>query len=241
MKTEINRYIHEGIPVVEYTNNDSDKLIYVNHGIFGNKDQVMLLVGKALLRAGYRVVAIDAAKHGDRQEPPFDDKNNKNARVEMFDVVHRSAHDILKIHHDIYAENYASFDALGISMGGYTVYYLAMQSQAIDTIVAMISSPSFFASGIADLLGEKSTLDQRQKQELERQVRAIDPAQQPEEIRAKRIIALNGSNDTVVPPEHAQTFKNDNPQLPVQVELFDTAHQISQAMTDRAIQLLQTR
>ena len=241
MKTNIFRYTHKGIPVLEYSSDEAKRLIFVNHGIFGDKDKGMMLVGKALLRAGYHVVAIDASRHGERGEAPFSNRDRPWARFYLFDVVSETTRDLLSLYEDKYADTFETFDVLGISMGGYVAYYLSMQTTHLDTVVALISSPDFSASCHAGLLEEVAKEYPDEAKDKKLKIQAMDPALSSEEITAKRIIAFNGKFDEVISYEHTKRFKENNPAINMKFELFDTEHKINQAMVDRAVKHLQNQ
>ncbi len=231
MKTSINRYTHKGIPTLEYSQPGNDRLIFVNHGIYGNKDQAMKLVGMTLVKLGYTVVALDAAKHGQRAEAPYKERSDHTlSRLYMFDVVKQTSDDILTLYQDKYRDKHDSFDVLGFSMGGYVTYYTASQSQRIKTIIPIISSPAFSKSNVWELPTDYKEKYQEEANEIYQRIQAMDPALHPEELVFDRAIILSGEHDQTVPKETTETFINDNPEFNIFYEVFDTGHQMVPAM-----------
>ena len=238
MKIDIERYEHDGIPVLVYSLGGYDKLIFVNHGLFGNKDTVMKLVGPTLVRLGYKVVSIDAYKHGERGQHPYKDMADETlSELHIFDVVRQTASDLLKIRDEKYPE-FEHFDVLGISMGGYLAYYLATLTADIRHLIPIISSPAFMKSRVFDSPDEHQNIDSTEIEAVKKRIERMDPSFQPEELSFEKAIVFNGKHDTTVPPEHTETFIRDNPEMNIHYERFDTGHQMVPAMQERLAELL---
>ncbi len=235
MKVNINTYTHEKIPVIEYVPDKPKKLIFINHGIYGSKDRLMHLLGMPLANIGYHVVAIDADKHGTRSQEPFASRDEKKANLFMFDVIKKTANDIIRLYEDKYLDAFSTFDVLGISMGGYTAYYLTLLSDQITTVIAMISSPNFSASLKLDFAETQKKSLEEEIERVRNTVMTMDPALRPHEIRAQKIIALNGNNDSIVPKRHTEKFFEDNPEIPHIHKVFDTGHRITRPMSEYMI------
>jgi len=238
MKIDMNRYTHKGIPVLEYSDQNSKKLIVINHGIYGNKDSAIKLVGTTLVKLGYKVVALDAYKHGQRGEKPYVDRSDETlSLLYIFDIVKQTVNDILTLKKDLY-NDFDSYDVLGISMGGYVTYYLTTQTDQIDTAIPIISSPKFSQDRIFDVPKSYQEKYDKEIKRLKKDVFAMDPSNAVEDMAFKRLIAFNGKIDDVVPPNHTENFIQENPELNIIYETFDTGHQMVPKMQERLKDLL---
>ncbi len=240
MKIDMNRYSHKGIPVLEYSTKASKTLIFINHGIYGNKDSAMKLVGTTLVKLGYKVVAIDAFKHGQRGEAPYATRSDDTlSLLYIFDIVKQTANDILTVKSDCYNQ-YETYDVLGISMGGYVSYYLTTQTDEIDTVIPIISSPKFSQERIFEVPKPYQDKYEKEIKRLKKDVMAMDPSNAVEDMTFNKMIAFNGKNDDVIPSYHTQNFIQDNPELNIIYETFDTGHQMVPKMQERLKDLLKT-
>ena len=225
--------MHKGIPVLEYDVKGSDKLIFINHGIFGNKDRAMKLIGSPLVKQGYKVVAIDAYKHGERSTAPYKDKVDETlSMLYIFETVKQTTLDIMSLKKDLYDE-YKQYDVLGISMGGYVAYYLASQTTEVNTVIPIISAPVFSQPRFFDLPSEYQDDYTKEATRLKNMALAMDPALHPEELSFKKIIAFSGKHDDVIPFSYTDTFIKENPDFDITHELFNTGHQMVPPMQKR--------
>lgn len=241
MKTNVTKTTYKGIPMMMYDNEKAHRLIFINHGIYGTKEKIMHLIGPQLVKLGYRVVAVDAYKHGERLEEPYASKNSFLARLRIFSVVKRTSEDILKIYHQKFAEEHEDFDVLGISMGGYISYYLTTQTQHLNTFVALISSPAFSKEKVHELPASFNGEFLQEAQEVKTFVEEIDVSKRPEAMQFKQGIALNGEIDDLIPAEYTETFLQQNPDLPIIFKTYNTGHKITKAMSDEVLTLLKKR
>ncbi len=229
MKVNIERFTHQSIPVLSYTPPNADKLIFINHGIYGSKEIIMQLIGMPLTKIGYKVVAIDAYMHGDRVQEPIKSRG-EHARSKMLEVVKQTATELIRLHEDLYLEDYPRYDVLGLSMGGLLAYYLTTITSSIDYVVALISTPNFQTIDF-----KNETTDSESKMTIERLIKDMDPAQHIAQMRFKKIMAFSGKNDTVIPYHHTDDFIQQHPKLPMIHETFDTDHSLNPKMAERVV------
>ncbi len=240
MKTTILKRTLEGIDTLEYTSKKADKLMFLQHGIHGNKQKIMHLLGLSFVKLGYHVIAIDAAKHGSRLEEPFASKDEDLCELDTMNVVKTTALDIRAIHDNHFKKEFAAFDIIGVSMGGLIGYYLSTITDRIDQLVAMISSPDFKAAALYKFPPERRAKYPEKSAEAERLVDAMNPAERTEEMTFNRLIMVSGEHDRVIPYSHSERFKQDNPDRDIIFTLYDTDHSIVKAMHDDILRWLKT-
>ncbi len=241
MKINITEGQHKNIPYLIYDSEAARRLIFINHGIYGSKEQVMHLLGPQLVKLGYQVVAIDAYKHGKRIEEPYASKDKVLSRLRIFGVVKQTTKDILTLFKDKFNHRYQTFDALGVSMGGYTAYYLTTQTTHLDTFVAMISSPAFSKAKVHELPKDYSKELQKEAKEVENLVASMDVSNSVEDMQFKHGIALNGTLDELVPMKHTKDFIERHPDLPMVFKTYDTEHKLTKSMSEDMLSLLKKR
>ena len=237
MKTTINRRSLNGLEVLEYTSEKAEKLMFLQHGIYSNKTKVMALLAISFVKIGYRVIAVDAYKHGSRSEEPFTSKDEDLAALETMEVVKRTALDIRQLYIDYFENEYKTFDIVGISMGGLIAYYLATLTKRINTVVALISSPKFMQAAEYTFPKEKQEKYPESK-EAKQLTKRMDPSTNPRQLSFKRLIMMNGVEDTVIPIEQSLKFYEDNPNLNIIFKSYETTHKITIEMHEDLISLL---
>ncbi|MFW5893379.1 MAG: alpha/beta hydrolase, partial [Bacillota bacterium] len=231
MKTAIESGTHQGIPYKTYAHPRPKRLIFINHGVFGNKERILTLFGIQLAKIGYKVVAIDASRHGERGEAPFSPRDEEEAYRQIFDVVRETSEDILLMYHGLYDKDYPDFDILGLSMGGYVAYHMTTITDHVKTLVTMISSPDFIP-------GAKGRgIDARAMRSIE----TMNPARNVSRMHFKNGLALLGENDGVIDKAETFTFAKENPGLPLEVRTYDTGHQANQAMQEDTLEFLKKK
>ncbi len=229
MKVDIDRFTHEGIPVLTYTPPNANKLIFINHGIYGSKDIIMQLIGMPLAKIGYKVVALDAYLHGDRVEEPIKSKG-ESSRLKMLEVVKHTATDLIRLHEDLYLDTYPRYDVLGLSMGGLLAYYLTTITANIEYVVPLITTPNFKTINF-----NTDDLDSETQMALESDINQMDPASHTANMQFKKFFAFSGKHDEVIPYHHTDAFIEANPDLNMIHETFDTNHSLNPKMAERVI------
>lgn len=237
MKTIIHKNTYNTIDALEYTSKDAHKLVFLQHGIYGNKEKSMNLLGVSLVKIGYHVIAIDAYKHGSRSEEPFASKDEDQSTLETMDVVKHTAKDIVDIYQDHFQEHYPQFDIIGISMGGLMAHYITTITDAINTSVALISSPLFLEAADYTFPEEKRK-DYPESEDIRKDIEVMDPSKQTNKMTFNRLIMLNGKHDTTIPTDQSEQFYLDHPELNIIFKTFDTDHKISHAMHETLLDLL---
>ncbi len=238
MKIERESFLHNDVPVALYSAKSSKRLMFVQHGIFGNKEKVLKLLGPSLVKIGYTVVAVDAKKHGERREEPFASRDKIHAELELFDIVEHTAEDILAIYSDCFSKRFDRFDILGVSMGGYIAYNVAVKTDKIRNLIALISSPNYAESAFN---GFREADYEKHKQRIEkekRKIKKMDPSEQSEKLRFERAILMNGKQDDVISPIYTQRFVEDHPNKNIVFRLYDTGHRIVRPMHEDLLELL---
>lgn len=234
MKTEITEFTFKSIPVKVYSHPNPKRLIFINHGIVGSKERIQTMFGVNLARLGYEVVAIDACKHGERGEAPFKPYDEQGAMKELFDIVKKTSEDVMRLYHAKYKATYPVFDILGVSMGGYVAYYTATQTDHVEYLIPIISSPDFtkglhheenydFEAGVLD------------------KVASMNPADHPERFKFKEACALVGGKDDLIPKAHTESFVKNNDALPIDFRVYDTPHKVTPRMQEDIVAFLKAR
>ncbi|MFW6298602.1 MAG: serine aminopeptidase domain-containing protein [Bacillota bacterium] len=231
MKIAIENGVYQGIPYKTYAHPEPERLIFINHGVFGNKERVLTLFGSQLAKIGYKVVAIDASRHGERGESPFSPRDEEEAFKHIFDVVKETSEDILLMYHALYEKDYSDFDILGLSMGGYVAYHMTTITDHVKTLVTMISSPDF-------LPGAKNRgIDPRTLRTIE----SMNPASNVSKMRFKHGLALVGEYDEAIKKTETFGFLEKNPDLPLEARTYHTGHQATQAMQEDTLEFLRQK
>ena len=220
MKADIESGTYQGIPYKIYAHPEPERLIFINHGVYGTKERILTMFGMTLAKLGYTVIAIDASKHGERGEAPFSPRDNAVALSHLFDVVEKTSEDIRLFYHGRFADTFDSFDILGISMGGYVAYHMTTVSDKVRALITMISSPDFTAGA------KDSDLTEREIRAIE----TMDPSKHVHKMHFEAGLALVGDRDTLIAKAQTYDFVQAHPELPLQVKTYDTDHQVVHAM-----------
>lgn len=228
MKADIESGTYKGIPYKIYAHPEPKRLIFINHGVYGTKERILTMFGMTLAKHGYKVVAIDAAGHGERGRPPFSPRDDSKAFKEIFDIVETTSQDIRLLYHGIFKREFPVFDILGISMGGYVAYHLVTVSNRVRALITMISSPDFTTDA------EEIGLAERERLAVER----MDPARHVSKMRFEHGFALIGKRDTLIPPSRTYDFEGAHPDIPLKVRAYDTDHQVVRKMQEDIVEFL---
>ncbi len=228
MAVTIKKEKYRGIPYLVYEGENPNRLIFVQHGIYGNKEKSMHLMGVPLADAGYMVVATDAQMHGERGEYPFLEKTPPIGGMTMPHIIHPTAQDILTLFEAKFTQ-YDSFDYLGISMGGIIGYHLLTLTDQVDQFYGVITTPDY--QSLIDMAPESRKEEYPEMAEkAQRKMRALNPALRFEEMRFGSIKMFHGSSDDVVPISGVQAFYDAHHNEKVSLEIYDTDHHIIKPM-----------
>lgn len=156
------------------------------HGFTGSKE-VQRAEGRSLARRGYLSVITDAADHGARRAPDFDQRfagHSEASEKAFFEIVKRTTAELGAIRAALIEEGLAlpgRLGVCGISMGGAVLFGALAAGVQFDAAVAMISTPHW------KQVGES-------------------PHEHPERFFPTPLLLQTAGADTVVPPEGARTF-----------------------------------
>lgn len=228
MSVEIDQGIHKGIPYLAYKGKNAKRLIFIQHGIYGNKEKWMQVMGVPFANLGYHVVATDARKHGERKEAPFLEPNYPLGELHIHQVIPDSARDIEVLFHDKFSM-YDTTDYLGISMGGMIGYQLLTMSDIVDIFYGVITTPdlrSLFEATQPQVIADFP----QEHHAIEKAIETLNPAAFATKMSFGAIHMFHGDKDDVVPIESVERFFNTHASWPITLETFKTDHQITPSM-----------
>ena len=228
MGINIEKATYAGIPYLTYANETSNRLLFVQHGIYGNKEKSLNLLGVPFANAGYTVVATDARMHGERGEYPFIEKTQPIGEMTMPHIIHDTAQDIIRLFEDRFS-HFETFDYLGISMGGIIGFHLLTLTRSVDQFYGVITTPDY--QSLVDLAhpshrAEYPELSLKARAKME----ALNPALRPEEMHYQAIKMFHGVDDDTVPLSGVQAFYDAHASNAVSLETFPTDHHITKPM-----------
>lgn len=183
-------------------------IVFFNHGLGGNKEQV-ISYAKKIADAGYVAVIQDCAGHGETVS---------DETLDFFDMIQSTAlgcMDILRFYDGSGQVDSSRYAVCGISMGGMVALYLGAYSENRPQAVATICSTPDFAS----LLGSKeiyvqstegalsSIDDEEQRKELIMAMAINSPDQNMEQLLQIPILLINGTADEIVPVAGIRSFE----------------------------------
>lgn len=238
MSVKIRKETFQGIPYLVYEGDETKRLIFIQHGIYGNKEKSLHLMGVKIADAGYMVVGVDARMHGDRVEPPFEAPNFPHGEMKMPEIIEPTATDILKLFDHVFT-SFETFDYLGISMGGIIGYHLLTIAEKVDHFYGVITTPDY-----RTLI---ENVDEAYEKEYATEIAAahqvldrIDPAKRFSEMTFKSIHMFHGTLDTTVPIHGVKQFLNDHVEAPISLKIYETDHHITKAMLEDVLEAVAT-
>ena len=234
LKIEIDQKIYKGIPYNEYYGKlgHFKGLVFIQHGFESNKNRGADYLGIELARLGFYAVAIDAYKHGLRIEEPFISKPDFMKFEIAFDVITRTADDILILYNDLFKNSFREFDIIGVSMGGMIAYNCALKTEYINRLIPVISTPYLYE--FSKWLIEQET-NQEYANSLERikdYIQSIDPYYKTTDLRYNKLYILNTSKDTTVPAYFSEEFVEKNKNEKIQYKLYNATHTVTREMKE---------
>ena len=228
MGVDIDKGIHQGIPYLSYKNESSKRLLFVQHGIYGNKEKWMQIMGVPFVNMGYHVVATDARKHGERKEDPFLTPNYPHGELKIQHVIPDSAKDIETLFKDKFSM-YKSTDYLGISMGGMIGYQLMTISDIVDVFYGVITTPdmrALFEATNPDVVKDYP----EEIKAIEKAIETLNPAAYASKMSFGEIHMFHGEQDDVVPLKSVQQFFETHASWPISLEIFEADHHLTPPM-----------
>ncbi len=231
-KIIINQQQHNEIPYNEYYEEGlSHKgLVFVQHGFDSNKNRGADYLAIDLARLGFYVVAIDAYKHGLRMEEPFISEPSHEKFKAAFTVITNTADDILALYSDLYQKEFATFDLVGISMGGMIAYNCALKTDKINKLIPVISTPYLYS--FSEWLIEKENNDSYTKifNSIKGDIKDIDPVNKIEQLNYKKLHIINTTNDDDVPCIFSEQFFIENHKPGISLKLYNDTHTVNRDM-----------
>lgn len=231
-KLTIETKSYKGIPYNEYSmdNTDFKGLVFVQHGFQSTKEYGADYLALTLARRGHKVVAIDAYKHGERIEEPYITGEDPARYAEIFDVVEHTAKDIVLLYEGVFSTEFKVFDMIGVSMGGFIAYSLALKTDKINKLVPTITTPMF--SKLARVRENMDNVDMyRQVVEAKLPfIDSIDPYSHMEKMNYKKMLILNGDKDPLIPVEDALKFFHELNDCNAKIHIYDEVHEVNRQM-----------
>lgn len=233
--------IHQGtlgtIPYLAYEGPQAKRLIFLQHGIYGNKEKVMNLMGVAIANLGYVVVGLDTVGHGERGEAPFLNGHSPHGELRMFDLIEPTAEDVLAIYESVYQTRFSEFDYIGISLGGLIGYHLASQTKRLNRLYILMSTPNyeaFYQHLNPTLSARYQTLIEAGKAK----VKKLNPSLKPDALAMKSLHVYHGLNDQEIPLSATTEWLETASLKDVTVETFETGHKINKPMFEALLKRL---
>ncbi len=220
---------------------DGRRLLFLQHGMHGRKEDVMEVFAPALVAAGFHVVALDAKLHGERLEEPFVSGTEIERHLATPRIVEKTAEDIVRVYETAFAQRYeAGFDLVGVSMGGMIAYRVAAVCEAVRDLAALISTPDFIdaAERMVPPHLRKGSADEKAALEA---VAALDPRRSARTLHYRRLLMLNTKDDEVIPHEASEAFASENAGSDIVFRLHEGGHDVSEAMVEDLVNWLSER
>ncbi len=244
MKLTVENKILSGIPLYECYAEQTAKqeLLFINHGFTGSKEGEYYFALE-LAKLGYFVVALDAAKHGERIAPPFN-LDSPAAQLErfeqFFEVVLQTGMDNQRLFKEHY-QHFKTVSLLGFSMGAMVTYYTATILKEVQRMITVVGTPTFLDFSKYKLATEGLAENLQTLQKLAQ----IDPIKHLESFRELEILMLTGKHDTNVPNSGVKELQRllitsrINPQ--VEHREYETGHQVTKEMKQAILEWCRQR
>lgn len=233
---------YKDIPFCEYylDNQKSKGLVFVQHGFQSTKEYGADYLALTLARLGYKVISIDAYKHGERIEEPYISKSEALRYAEIFHVVDHSANDIITLFEDLYSNEYELFDMIGVSMGGFIAYSVAIRTDKINKLVPVITTPMFLK--LANTRYDVPNIEAYYEYVKEHlpYIEELDVYSQFEKLRYQQMMIINGEKDPIIPLEHSVEFFNLIKCAKVKMEIYDEVHEVNRMMQKAIFDFIQS-
>lgn len=226
------------IPYLIYEGDHAKRLLFLQHGIYGSKEQTMKLLGVRIANLGYKVVAIDARMHGERSTYPFDEKRPPIGELKMPDIIEPTAQDILTLFHQLF-ESEKTFDYMGISMGGIIGFHLLSQTDRISHFHGVITTPNYLAFDPE----QEAPIKQENPQAFDHAISVLtrlNPVDYYHDWQFQTIDMYHGVNDKTVPLKGVENFYKDYPSDKITLKTYDTDHRITPEMFDDILKRLKS-
>jgi pimeloyl-ACP methyl ester carboxylesterase len=261
----IETYEINGVPITTLAKEEAlaCPTVFHIHGFTGDKRDGLPL-GYRLAEAGFFFVSIDAHMHGERHDErlanawePHEDHlyptaTGLDAYYLMHEIIEKTAQDIEGLIEHMAGDERADVSRLGISgvsMGGYTTFYLAANNPAVKAAVALVGVPAFSARW-QDALLEASSYTQwaeamhnaRAKTAAQSAfIERLDPFEKLSGFCPKPLLMICGDKDIDAPKKYAvDLYRQLKPlyaERPDQLRLSihdDADHKVTSTMLEEA-------
>lgn len=223
---------YKDIPYSEYylEGVSSKNLVFIQHGYQSDKEYGADYLALTLSRLGHKVIAIDAYKHGERIEEPYISGKDSIRYAEIFHVVDRTADDIISIYDGLFSKEYNKFDLIGVSMGGFIAYMVALRTDKVNKLVPTITTPMFHK--LATFRHNVPDIDEYQK-EVEQHlpyIESLDAYSQRTNLQYKKMLLLNGEKDPIIPVEDTIEFFHQMNDSTIKMHIYDEVHEVNREM-----------
>lgn len=239
-KLLIEKKLINNVPLNEYhiLGVDSKGLVFIQHGFESNKNRGTDYLSINLARLGFFVVAIDAYKHGDRKQEPFLTKAEYLRYADAFNVVNITGNDIISLYEKEYQESFDSFDIIGISMGGFVAYSVAVKCDYVNKLVPAITTPYF--TRLANTRTNVPGLEEYKKEvsKIMSFIQGLDPSRQVDEMTYNKMLILSCTADDVIPSSHAQQFYKEIKNEKARISLYNDGHVINRKMQNDILEFI---
>ncbi len=223
---------YKSIPFCEYFLEEgcNKTLVFIQHGFQSNKEYGSDFLALTLARKGHRVIALDAYKHGERIEEPYITQSDALRYSEIFHVVDQTSSDIVELYKEKYSKEYSAFDMIGVSMGGFIAYSVALKTDKVNKLVPTITTPMFSklartrhnVPDVNEYLDEISPhLDF---------VDTIDVHSKKENLKYQELFIVSGERDPIIPVEDSKVFFDQLNDPRARIQVFDEVHEVNREM-----------
>jgi len=230
----------EGIPYNEYSSDNMDikGLVFIQHGFESNKNRGADYLAIQLARKGYKVVSIDAYKHGDRLEEPFISEEVFKRYADAFIIVDQTTKDIITIFENIYKKEFSNFDLIGVSMGGFIAYVVSMQCDYVNKLLPVITTPYF-----EELARKRTNVPNLENYKLEMQssmelIISLDPSKQVDNMKYKSMFILSCKNDEVISYLPSKRFYDEFKNDKMMIKFYEDGHTVNRQMQNDIVEYI---
>jgi esterase/lipase len=228
----IDTLVYKDVPYNEYYRDKHTPLglIFIQHGFQSSKEYGADYLALTLAREGYKVVSIDAYKHGDRIEEPYIDGDIQLRYSELFSVVDHTSSDIVMLYEDVYKEEFSYFDLIGVSMGGFIAFSTLMKTSRIRKVVPVITTVKLYKLAIKGPdLEDRSLYDLEIQRNLD-YIKKIDPFHNVDQFKFKEMFILNCIHDPLIDYHDNEEFVKQANDESITMKLYDDVHEVNREM-----------
>lgn len=195
--------------VVKAENDHTKQLptVFFLHGYTSAKEH-NLAIAYLLAEKGFRVILPDALHHGEREG----DVRGKDRDVLFWNIVLQSIKEISLIKDNLQQRELIDNERIGVagtSMGAITMYGTLSQYSWIHSAVSFMGTAYFqsFANAQIKMIEDSGhTLEEKMKQAMLSQLKAVDLSQNLEALNERPLLIWHGEQDQVVPFDYSKAL-----------------------------------